>query len=472
MFKSLSLKDWLNYSQVYSEPGLHLETTATYGSPEWNAAIQAVEDFRREFRIVTSTGQKFNPIEFSKTGDAPFAPMVDRMDRRMSGIILGGDMLTMSRHGANNSGASLQKDQGEIILDGDCELVTETLNAQISRLVIREVFGTDEPLAEIIITPEVANDVNRDIKVDTFLLQSGAKLSVQDMLARYDRSEAEDGDELATAPPTAKADAETRGQGDAESASNDQITTGLNDDLAPLRMALERIVKSSNDDELASAAHNLSANFPHIITAVMAGEHGTGALNRVIAQNLLAGLEGADAQSNDHWVTVNGEHVLIKDNVADAPAPSKPLSFEERRAAFEASPEGIAKRAAKEKEKNKWKMKAQRADEKKAAAIAPGTHDRMAESAIADAEAFLKSGKSHVIEASDMLRSHDAITRNLGLQMHDSVISPAIHVGGSLDSAASEIYHLGRIGKDVHPEAMAAFRKIQEAKRRLIPDSE
>jgi hypothetical protein len=220
--------------------------------------------------------------------------MVDRMDRRMSGIILGGDMLTQSRHGANNSGASLQKDQGEIILNGDCELITETLNAQISRLVIREVFGTDEALAEIIITPEVATDVDRDIRVDTLLLQSGAKLSVQDMLARYDRSESEDDDELAHAPAAAKADAETRGQGDGESASNDQITTGLNDDLAPLRTALERIVNSSNDDELASAAHNLSANFPHIITAVMAGEHGTGALNRVIAQNLLAGLENSN----------------------------------------------------------------------------------------------------------------------------------------------------------------------------------
>jgi spermidine synthase len=94
--------------------------------------------------------------------------MVDRMDRRMSAICRGGDMKTMSRGGADNAGASLQDDETDILTEADCELLTETLNAKITRLVIREVFDTDECLAEIVINPEISTDTKREMEVDTF----------------------------------------------------------------------------------------------------------------------------------------------------------------------------------------------------------------------------------------------------------------------------------------------------------------
>lgn len=116
---------------------------------------------------------------------------------------------------------------------------------------------------------------------------------------------------------------------------------------------------------------------------------------------------------------------------------------------------------------NKWKDKALREDQKKAADIAPGTHGRMADSAIAKAENALASGQPHTLDVRAELHSDSAMTRQRAAQMEGTQIAPKTHAGATLDHAEKEIQNHGKIGKDLHPEAWPAVEKIRAAKERL-----
>ena len=424
MFKGLSLKDWLNYSQVYSEPGIHLETSATYGSKEWNDALAAVEAFRREFRLVTTAGQKFNAIEFSKTGDAPFAPMVERMDRRMSAICRGADLMTMSRH--NSEGASLQDGESDILNEADCELVSETLNECISRVVIREVFGTDEMLVRLIITPDVQKDTTREVAVDTFLLNAGCEISKRDLMARYDRQPADEGDELA------------------------KLAT------PPKPGSLAADASKAAEEEPKLAASNEGEGHPF---------HGNQWTRVQVATHELRKGDVVHAPEGDRTVLTEPTATNFGKN-RKVETDKGPLEAGKQALHNVSRPAG-SKAGSKEAKANKWKEKASKEAQKKAGAIAPGTHERLADEAIHKVEESLKSGTPHVIDASEMLRSDSAITRHIGEQMHDAVIDPQTHARTTLDHAERDLYDLGRIGKQAHPEAWPAIQKIRAARERL-----
>lgn len=121
---------------------------------------------------------------------------------------------------------------------------------------------------------------------------------------------------------------------------------------------------------------------------------------------------------------------------------------------------------------NKYKQKALKDSEKASREIAPGTHGRMADSAIAKAEQTLAANKPRTIDAGQMLRSDSAMTRHMGDQMHGEAISPSIHAQTRLDAAEREIQDHGRMGNVFHPEAFPAVAKIREAKARLFASKE
>src|SRR5262249_25268814 len=63
MFKNLSLRDWVIYSQDYGKPGIQWKTNAAKDSPEWKAAVQGLMDYTSELRVVTSKEEEIVPID-------------------------------------------------------------------------------------------------------------------------------------------------------------------------------------------------------------------------------------------------------------------------------------------------------------------------------------------------------------------------------------------------------------------------
>ena len=107
------------------------------------------------------------------------------MDRAITTLWRGGDLGTISSH--NATGASLQADEADILERDDAQMISETLTAQVSRVVLQYYFGDAPQLAYLKLRTPEKTETNLDLKVDQFLVQSGAPVSVKDALERYGR---------------------------------------------------------------------------------------------------------------------------------------------------------------------------------------------------------------------------------------------------------------------------------------------
>jgi hypothetical protein len=67
------------------------------------------------------------------------------MDRAMAALWRGADLSTLSR--GQGLGASLQADEMALLQEDDAAMVSETLNAQVDAVVVRELFGRERPRA-------------------------------------------------------------------------------------------------------------------------------------------------------------------------------------------------------------------------------------------------------------------------------------------------------------------------------------
>ena len=188
MFKNMPLKDWVAYSDKFGTPGVLGQTNAAKGSEAGEALKAAVAAFGQNWSGVVygADGTIKEPISLitaSGEGVLPFPPLVERMDRAMTALWRGSDLSTMS---ADNKGASVQEDESDILLADDAAMVSETLQLYIDRWVIWQKFGV-RPLAYSKIVIQEAKDVQLDLAIDKFLVDSGARLGERERLEYYGR---------------------------------------------------------------------------------------------------------------------------------------------------------------------------------------------------------------------------------------------------------------------------------------------
>lgn len=199
MFAKMSLEDWVSFSERFGTPGVLGKTKAAKGSDEGNAMADAVAAFGTDFEGVIyghdGAEKPIELIESARTGDAPFEPMVERMERTIVALCRGSDLGTLSS--ANANGASLQEDESSILEEDDCELISETFNTQLLLPALRWRFGPDvEPKVKIQITPSATPDVAQERSTDEFLIKNGVKLSAADLAERYGRTQADEGEQI------------------------------------------------------------------------------------------------------------------------------------------------------------------------------------------------------------------------------------------------------------------------------------
>jgi hypothetical protein len=178
MFKQLSLRDWVSYSEKFGMPGLLGKSPAAKDSPGWTALVEAVEAFSSDWAAVVNTEASIDLIETKGAGNLPFPSLVERMDRAIATICRGADLSTMSAGSGTGQGASLQGDESELLEQDDCEIVSETLQ-QVSKIVIKHLFGVDQPLAYLQIVVPKKKTTDDTVKKLSFLRDSGVPVGMQ-----------------------------------------------------------------------------------------------------------------------------------------------------------------------------------------------------------------------------------------------------------------------------------------------------
>lgn len=202
---SMPMKDWLAYSEKFGTPGVLGQTTAAKGSAAGDAMAAAVKAMGQDFGAVIygadgAIKEPISLIEAGRAGDLPFEPLIERCERSMAALWRGNDLSTVS---ADKKGASVQDGESELLLLDDAMLISETLNIQVDRWVIWQLFGTDQPLAHAQLVVPERTDVKADIETTKFLLDAGARIGMTERMAHFGIPEAEDGEEVLHAPVAA-----------------------------------------------------------------------------------------------------------------------------------------------------------------------------------------------------------------------------------------------------------------------------
>lgn len=148
IFKRLTLRDWLIYSERNGMPGIKAKTDAFPGSEQWEAARQAARDFGAEFHAVFSQGTDMEAIDLSSRGALPYPQLVERMDRMLCSLWRGGDLSTLS--GDSMMGSSSQWYESTLIEEDDAENISSTLNEQLDAKVISLLFS-EKPRAKFVL---------------------------------------------------------------------------------------------------------------------------------------------------------------------------------------------------------------------------------------------------------------------------------------------------------------------------------
>lgn len=181
LFKHLPLRDWLVYCERNGMPGVKGVTEAAPGSPEWDAARDAVRDFGAEFHALMSRGTLIEPIDLTSRGELPYPALVERMDRAIAALWRGADLSTLS---AAHTGASVQSSEADMLEQDDAQHLSETLNTQVDRHLIQYRFGSTQPKAYFQLLPVNENERLKELEIAERLAALGYEPDTQQLAER------------------------------------------------------------------------------------------------------------------------------------------------------------------------------------------------------------------------------------------------------------------------------------------------
>lgn len=289
MYKSLSLKDWVIYNERHGMPGIHGKTSAGQGTTEWQALVDAVENFATDWSLVTNEGATIEKIDLATQGQLPYPPLVERMDRAMAAIWRGADLSTISSGQGSGTGASLQGDESSLIEEDDCRWISETLRRQVDRRVIEYRFGKGvKPLAYFNLKPKTRQDAQKDLAIDQGLYNMGVPMSVSALAERYGRPLPADDADLLPARPAApvlpnarplSGQRKPRTPGAALNPPPEALLAAVAADLAPIRARIASALELP-DVEAASALLKIRDELPALLKQIAANPAAAGVIQK------------------------------------------------------------------------------------------------------------------------------------------------------------------------------------------------
>lgn len=183
LYKHLSLRDWLTYSERNGMPGVKGITDSYPGTPGWDAAAQAVNEFGAEFRALLSRGNDIQPIDLSSRGHLPYPPLIERMDRAMVALWRGSDLTTLAK--SQSIGASVQENETSILEEDDAAMISETLNSQVDRQVLNHLFNVKRGKAYIQLQPSRTQKTLQDLQIYRQLSDMGLPIPFNHLHERF-----------------------------------------------------------------------------------------------------------------------------------------------------------------------------------------------------------------------------------------------------------------------------------------------
>jgi phage gp29-like protein len=279
--KSFPLKDWATYSEKFGLPGVLGKTSAAVDSPEWEAMEKAVESLMNDWAAVASNTDQIELIETKGgTANLPFPPLVEYCDRAMAVLWRGADLSTLSQ-GQAGVGASLQGDETDLLLEDDAQRISETLNEQVDKFVLRYAFGRDvERLAYIKILPPSKDQFDKEIKIDDFMIRNQIPLSLSALYERYGRAQPAPADAIIRQPvqpqPRELANVRERtlsamaGVGEFKQRALPALAQSTRDALKPVASKLQAIYLISDQGEQRKALEQLLKEIPALQTSINA----------------------------------------------------------------------------------------------------------------------------------------------------------------------------------------------------------
>jgi len=302
MYKRLAVQDWLAFSEKFSIPGILGRTSAKSGSPEGNAMRDSVLAYASEWAgvVYSDDGTIKDPIKVVQTtsgGSLPQQELAAYMDKMIAALVRGSDLGTLSQH--NSQGASMQANETATLLEDDCALMSETLQINLDRAVIRMVHGDEIPAAYVVINPPSDNDLTKDLAIDTGLMTLGVHQDPSDLAERYGREVSAPDLTIPPAPATNERMRSPAGwkhggkfmpsspsSSPSPEPANDPelhaIRSALAEDMQPLGDALFQAVKMNDYTAMRDSLKKISARMPDFLQSA--------ALTKLLGQQFTSAL--------------------------------------------------------------------------------------------------------------------------------------------------------------------------------------
>ncbi len=196
MYKRMGVQDLLAFSEKFSVPGVLGRTSAPKDSEAGKSMMESVLQYASEWVGVVygDDGNIKEPVKViqNPAGDnLPPMNIAEYFDRMIAILVRGGDLSTIARQGG--VGVNPQRVESQVLLQDDCALVSETLQTQLDRLVIRMVHGDETPAAYVVIKPRSNGDLTDQLAIDEQLARQGLRQNPAALAERYGRT-------LATGP--------------------------------------------------------------------------------------------------------------------------------------------------------------------------------------------------------------------------------------------------------------------------------
>ena len=265
MFRRLAVQDWVAYSEKFSIPGVLGRTSAQSGTKEADSFEAAVAAFASDWSG-TLTGDDGNipePIKIlTVNGGAnlPQKELTEYCDRIIATVVRGGDLSTISRE--KGTGSNPQQQDADALLEDDCAMVSETLQTQLDKLVIRMVHGDVTPAAYVVINPPSNQDLTADLTIDKGLSDLGVKQDPEDLAERYGRSVIKTPEVIGQPSTVSGEEIVAPNEADPTDAAMEKIRAALCADLQPLGDALAAAMQAGDMPAMQAALKKISKDMP------------------------------------------------------------------------------------------------------------------------------------------------------------------------------------------------------------------
>jgi phage gp29-like protein len=217
--KRNTLVDWMVFSEKFGVPGILGKTSQAEDSAGGIAMQTAVETFSSDWAAVLfgdDTSGSIELIEAKGASNLPMPALIDLIDRRLAALWRGADLSSMSSSSGEGTGASLQREEMDLIEMDDALSISEKLN-EIERTVLQWHFGRSvKPLAYLRISTPQRDDLKLLLEAVTKLVELGAPIAISEVLERFGLPQTKPTDDLLGKPketaqnPAEEQDAETQ----------------------------------------------------------------------------------------------------------------------------------------------------------------------------------------------------------------------------------------------------------------------